>query len=518
MTKILFFFVGLGVVGLVIGTPRRGLPFGGARFAQELGGFFDGLTRGRIDLTRRFSPVRAFRGVFARLGERMNGLVSSFGAIIRRLSAIGLELISVSDRMKADAETMLGLSDETSAQAERVATAMEEMTATVNDIARNMNDMSVSSSELKDEATSAEGDLEANVESIRSLRSDIEEWAETNRILSEGTAEISGIINVIDEIADQTNLLALNAAIEAARAGEHGRGFAVVAEEVRKLADKTTKATREIAGMVEDLGSRAARAIENMERTLAKVGETTERTESAGASIGRMLSRASGIADRTVQVAASVEEQAAVAADVSKSMSEVSGYARRTREVAENLSRLGDEISTQAVRLFSQVCSTQKDERDRRMESFLEECVRELSEKIETDLRNGLLDRGSLFDSAYQPLEGDRFRTASVPYFEKQVLPLLGRWAAADPGLIYVVVMDRNGFMPVHLLPARAGVRMQDPVSLAGAKSLRIIGQAFRRPREAGGEMVVDLAAPLHLGGEHWGCLRIGYLPDASAP
>jgi hypothetical protein len=74
--------------------------------------------------------------------------------------------------------------------------------------------------------------------------------------------------------------------------------------------------------------------------------------------------------------------------------------------------------------------------------------------------------------------------------------------------------MDKNGYMPTHTNPARAKVKMQDPISLAGARTDKIIGQAFRRPIAAGGELVVDIAVPLVISRRQWGCLRIGYLPD----
>jgi len=94
------------------------------------------------------------------------------------------------------------------------------------------------------------------------------------------------------------------------------------------------------------------------------------------------------------------------------------------------------------------------------------------------------------------------------------MLPKLKEWSAAHRNTIYVVAMDRNGFMPVHVMPARTGVIMKDAVSQQGARSPKLIGQAFRRPIEAGGQLVVDVACPIMIRERHWGCLRIGYLPS----
>jgi hypothetical protein len=79
---------------------------------------------------------------------------------------------------------------------------------------------------------------------------------------------------------------------------------------------------------------------------------------------------------------------------------------------------------------------------------------------------------------------------------------------------MYVVAMDRKGFMPTHVKPDRAGIIMKDKVSQSGAQSPVIIGQAFRRPIEAGGELVIDISYPITVMNKHWGCLRIGYLPS----
>jgi hypothetical protein len=94
---------------------------------------------------------------------------------------------------------------------------------------------------------------------------------------------------------------------------------------------------------------------------------------------------------------------------------------------------------------------------------------------------------------------------------------MLKEWSATHRNTIYVVAMDRNGFMPVHVMPARTGVIMKDPVSQKGARSPKLIGQAFRRPIEAGGQLVVDVACPITFKERHWGCLRIGYLPSIEA-
>ncbi len=512
----IFFLTSGVIIGAVsFGILETGSVFGfGRRFSRELNGFLSSILAGRVDLTTPFSASRRARGLRERAAGLVNNLLSTIRDIIRGVSRTGIELIGVADNMKEDSRELKRMAEESADQATRVAAAMEQMTATVAEIVRSMHYTAEAAGTMKKEAETAEKDLSESVHSIDSLSEDIGVWAGTNRALADGAERIGGIITVIRDIADQTNLLALNAAIEAARAGRQGRGFAVVAEEVRKLADKTTKATVEIAEMVDDLGVMTESAVANMDRTLRKVAETADRARRAEKSLQKIHSETDAVADMTARVATSVEEQSAVTEDVLKSMTQMRETARQTEAAADRLAASGDAISAHAVKLYGQVCSASKDATDRAMEDILTKEASELITLLEDAVDRRRLAMDALFDERYRPLDGDRYETRATGFFASRVLPLLTRWTAANPRIIYTVVMDRNGYMPTHIMPARARLKMSDPVSLNGARTDRLVGQAFRRPLEAGGEMVVDLAVPLIIRGRHWGCLRLGYLPE----
>jgi methyl-accepting chemotaxis protein len=136
-----------------------------------------------------------------------------------------------------------------------------------------------------------------------------------------------------------------------------------------------------------------------------------------------------------------------------------------------------------------------------------------VSEKLEDDVDAGRVRTEDLFDEQYNSADAVKIRTG-LPTISTEILGKLKELSSSDRKIIYVVVMDRKGFMPTHVNPARSGVIMKDAVSQRGAQSTKLVGQAFRRPIEAGGQLVVDISCPITVRNKHWGCLRIGYQPS----
>ena len=153
-------------------------------------------------------------------------------------------------------------------------------------------------------------------------------------------------MQVIDDIADQTNLLALNAAIEAARAGEAGRGFAVVADEVRKLAEKTQTATKEVDAAIEDIRNRAHENAEATEEAVAAILRSTELAGKAGAAIEDIRESVVLTADQVRSIATAAEEQSATSEEVARSTEQINAISGETAqamaEARNDLNALAD--------------------------------------------------------------------------------------------------------------------------------------------------------------------------------
>ncbi|MFZ2196605.1 MAG: methyl-accepting chemotaxis protein [Thermodesulfovibrionales bacterium] len=448
--------------------------------------------QGRPDLELRI------KGIVAPGQEKttsdINNLLGEVGAALNYLFEQGLEQTRISDTVKKDASEMVNAADQTKNLSTQVSASMNEMKTAVAEIVREIN---ASRADTSAGGADSLRKTDSSLESVKKLSLRISSWAETNKALSEGAKEIAGFVDVLDDLADQTNLLALNAAIEAANAGNKGRGFAVIAAELKKLSDRTAQYIEEIAGNLEQIEEKADDSLVNMEDTLSVVAESIEKAQATDESLRQIALKASRIAG-----------------EVSSNMDSVSSHSNSAREVAERIAQSGEAVARNAMDIYSQLCAFRLNGVDRTIESLLIATAREFQEKLAADIARERTRTEDLFDEKYLSDDGIKHRNRATGYFSSVILPKLKEWSAANQRIIYVVVMDRNGFMPTHIKPDRAGVIMKDTVSQRGARSAGIIGQAFRRPIEAGGQLVVDISCPITVMERHWGCLRIGYLPS----
>ncbi|MBM2814453.1 MAG: methyl-accepting chemotaxis sensory transducer with Pas/Pac sensor [Ignavibacteria bacterium] len=292
-----------------------------------------------------------YAGDLQKLKMDVNSLGDSLINLIIQVTDTVHVTASSSHQISATADSLAASTQQQSAQADEVATAVEEMSRTIAENASNAGRTSTEAEKNGGIARDGGEVVRQTVIKMREIANTVKISADNIQKLGESSKEIGEIISVINDIADQTNLLALNAAIEAARAGEQGRGFAVVADEVRKLAERTTDATKKIAKMIKAIQKETEEAVKMMNKGTAEVQSGIEFADRAGISLNEIVSSSQEVMYMISQIAAACEEQSATSEEISKnvvSISKVSAdSARRVEDVAhtaEDLTKMTEHL------------------------------------------------------------------------------------------------------------------------------------------------------------------------------
>ena len=276
--------------------------------------------------------------------EAIRIMVENLRSIISQVSKTSTQVASAASELHSTAERIATGAEEVVAQAGTVATAGEEMSATSGDIAQNCQMAAEGAQRASQSAQNGATVVDTTVTVMGQISDRVQESAKTVESLGARSDQIGAIIGTIEDIADQTNLLALNAAIEAARAGEQGRGFAVVADEVRALAERTTRATKEIGEMIKAIQKETKGAVAVMEQGVQQVEAGTSEAARSGAALRDILEQINDVALQVNQIATAAEEQTATTGEISSNMQQIT-------EVVQQTSLGAHESATAAAKL-----------------------------------------------------------------------------------------------------------------------------------------------------------------------
>ncbi len=296
----------------------------------------------------------ALAEMVAKQREAMRAIAASS----EKLGSTAEEFAALAEESNAGVEESRAGVDDVSSQMESLAAASEEINASVEEVASGAQSSAQKGTEMAQEVEQArlageEGTkaVEKAVASINGVAKDAEHSARQVKSLGDRAREIQSFVAQIGGIADQTNLLALNAAIEAARAGEAGRGFAVVAEEVRKLAEESNKAAKEIAALASGITKDLDSVVTSSEHGAKASKDSSRLAEETRATIGRMMEALSRISGATQDLAAVSEEQAASSEEIAGAVQNIASRVSAAAASSDLVRGQMTEVGTSAERV-----------------------------------------------------------------------------------------------------------------------------------------------------------------------
>ncbi|PWW31452.1 methyl-accepting chemotaxis protein [Cytobacillus oceanisediminis] len=307
------------------------------------------------DLTQKFDVKN--NDEISKLGMSFNKMVQSLQHLINQVGEKAVHLASSSEQLTASSEQNNMATEQVANSIQEVASATEqqtekvkESTAVVKDMSSriqqimlNTNIVAKTANETNEVVVKGNSAIDLSTSQMKNINKTVSELGSIVHTLGKRSEEIGQIVNVISEIADQTNLLALNAAIEAARAGEHGRGFAVVADEVRKLAEQSSKSTESIRELISTIQTDTNSAIYSMEKGTAEVEKGIDLVNNAGDAFSHIQQFADTVSSQIAEVSASIKDMAEGADQVVEIVSAIEEIAAVTTSESQDVSAATEE-------------------------------------------------------------------------------------------------------------------------------------------------------------------------------
>jgi methyl-accepting chemotaxis protein len=278
------------------------------------------------------------------MADKVHDMTTDVAMSSIKVSIAANHLHAMSDMLLKGFENLVG-------QSTTIATAGEEVAATSSDIALNCNDAARNGALANDAALSGGSVVDNTVAGMNRIAERVKHSARSVDDLGRRSDQIGEIIGTIEDIADQTNLLALNAAIEAARAGEQGRGFAVVADEVRALAERTTKATKEIGAMIKAIQTETKQAVTSMEEGVSEVTRESAGAAQSGVALQLILGQVDAVTQQVNQIATATEQQTATTSEISRNISQITDIAQQSSQESRKITAEVNQLMTLSAEL-----------------------------------------------------------------------------------------------------------------------------------------------------------------------
>lgn len=331
--NILLWSVCGGVVSLSIFLGwfiSRGLSKGIASMLENV----RNVASGQSSLSTRLDETR--KDELGALATGINHFIGKLQQLITSTRDASQQVSAGSSALNQIAQSTATSIEQASSRCREVASAMTEMSASASEVAQQASEANKASEEARKAAKAGGATVDTSIKGMQRIQEAVTRSAQCVDTLGKRSEAIGQMTQVINDIADQTNLLALNAAIEAARAGEHGRGFAVVADEVRKLADRTTKATAEIAASIQQIQGETKLAVQAMSDGGEQVRAGADLSAKAGEDLERIVKSSDTVTSMIGTIATAATEQSSTTEQVSRALEEIAKVTADTKQSTQD--------------------------------------------------------------------------------------------------------------------------------------------------------------------------------------
>jgi len=278
------------------------------------------------DLTRE---AKVSENIIGNVADAVNMMIENIAELIEQIGESSLKVSSAANQIQAGSEQLSAGAQHQMEDITNTTSAVQEMAINIEQVANNAEATTEAAARSRQSADEGQRRVQEVIGGMENIRASVIATLRQIKRLGDRSMEISTIVETISKIAAQTDMLALNAAIEAARAGEHGRGFSVVAEEVRRLAERSADAAREIEELVSAIQTETGESVRAMDEVTENVEHQVEVVHEAGQSLDRIAEMSAKAADLVQEITLASKQQVRGAEEVVKAMGTVSEVSKQ---------------------------------------------------------------------------------------------------------------------------------------------------------------------------------------------